>query len=323
MEIKKRKGIDASTYQRNINWSDVKADGVEFAIIRAGYGQNTIDKQVYSNINGCIENGIDIGVYWFIYGINEKEAIANADMCHSVISPYREHINMKVWCDLEYDTENHARKRGVVFTKQQRTNMVKAFCERMKSYGYEVGVYTNQDYLKNKFGDLSMYPLWLARYCDTKGNYDCELWQYTSRGSVKGIEGNVDMNIHFTKVEEKPNTVIEPMQIEKGDTEQFVQIVCNIKTALNTDFGLKFIVDGSVNEILLANLGNANLSVLAHTSNLTYSLTQLLAWWGYPIAVTDKYTKEVAETITTFQWQTDIVQTGIMTGETWSKLLGK
>lgn len=314
------KGIDVSKHQSDIIWSEVKTDGVEFAIIRAGYGQNTIDKQFYSNINGCVENGIDIGVYWFLYCINDKEAIANADMFHTMIAPYREHITMKVWCDFEYDTDKKANNKGVVFTKETRTSAVRAFCERMRGYGYEVGVYANPDYLKSKFNDLSDYPLWLAKYSDDKGNYDCEIWQYSSKGSVKGIKGNVDMNIYYHN--EEITQVIKPMAIKKGDIEQFNQIVCNIKTALNADFGLKFEINSTIDDILITNLGNANLSMYAFTPNLTYALTQLLAWWGYPINPTVGFDQVISSTVRIFQQQTDIVASGIMSKNTWIKLLG-
>lgn len=319
--IIERKGIDVSRHQGNIIWSDVKADGVEFAIIRAGYGRTAIDEQFYSNINGCIENGIDIGIYWFIYGINEQEAIENADMCHSAIAQYKDNIKMKVWCDLEYDTDKIAINRGVTLTKQKRSNMIIAFCERLKKYGYDVGYYANPDYLNNKLLDLSSYyPLWLAKYASSKGNIECFMWQHSSTGSVKGIKGNVDMDIHYETVSD---TVLEKIEIRKGDLNQFSQIICNIKEALNVDFGLKFVINNSVDDVLLINLGNVNLSLSVHTVNLTYALTQLLAWWGYPITPTTAYDNVVSATISLFQTQTGLAVTGSTTAETWRKLLGK
>lgn len=196
-------GIDVSTYQGNVDWKKVKDSGIKFAIIRAGFGRTDVDDKFHRNVQGCIENNIPFGVYWFIYGTNEAEAIQNTDLFHSTIAPYKDNISLKVWADLEYDTDANARRRGVSLTKEMRTNMVIAFNERMKQYGYDVGVYANPDYLNTKFNDLSMYPLWLAKYSSNKGNYDCFMWQYSSKGSVPGISGNVDMNYLYGELEEE------------------------------------------------------------------------------------------------------------------------
>lgn len=321
------KGIDVSKYQKNINWKLVKGDGVDLAIIRAGYGRSGIDEKFESNIKGCIENEIAIGIYWFIYAVNEQEAVKNADKCHSLIAPYKDKITMKVWCDFEYDTDYYARKQGVIFTKAARTKIIKAFCKRMKENGYEVGVYANPDYINNKFEDLSEYPLWLAWYTNNEAKakaYNPLIWQHSSKGSVNGIKGNVDLDIYYGKLEEeKPTTILESMEIKKGDLNQFSQIVCNIKTALNADYGLKFTINNSVDEILLTNLGNVNMGLTAFTNNTTYALTQLLAWWGYEIKPTSVYGNEVNAIISLFQYQTGIERTGTTTKETWCKLLGK
>ena len=85
-------------------------------------------------------------------------------------------------------------------SREERTKVVKAFCDKMKQLGYDCGVYANPDYLNNKFNDVSGYPLWLARYSNEKGNYNCYMWQYTSKGKVSGISGNVDMNYSYEEV---------------------------------------------------------------------------------------------------------------------------
>lgn len=195
------KGIDVSYHQGVIDWKKVKESGIEFAILRAGYGRTNIDTQFVNNANSCIANNIPFGVYWFIYGVTKDEVIQNADLCHKAIAPYKDKIKLKVWCDFEYDTDKNAQKRGVNFTKEMRTDLVVAFCERMKSYGYEVGNYANRDYMRTKFNDLSQYPLWYARYEVTKekmlSEYKPLIWQYSSKGKVDGIKGNVDMNEYY------------------------------------------------------------------------------------------------------------------------------
>lgn len=190
------KGIDVSKHQGVIEWEKVGKSGVDFSIIRAGYGVSTVDQYFKANIEGALKNSIAVGVYWFLYANNEEEAIKNALMFDKAISAYKDKITFKVWCDYEYDTDRYARQCGYNPTKATRTAIVKAFCEKMRSLGYEVGVYANPDYLNNYFNDLSMYPLWLAQYA-TKKSRDCEIWQYTSKGKVDGIKGNVDMNYYY------------------------------------------------------------------------------------------------------------------------------
>ncbi len=200
-------GIDVSYHQGAIDWAKVKAAGIEFAIIRAGYGRSTVDSQFHNNVKGCIDNDIPFGTYWFIYGINEQESIQNADKFHETIAPYKDKITMGAWCDHEYDTDNNAQRRGVTLTKSMRTAMVVTFCERMKSYGYEVGNYANRDYMRTKFNDLSQYPLWYARYGVTeatmRSEYNPLMWQYTSDGSVPGIYGKCDMNYYYGELPER------------------------------------------------------------------------------------------------------------------------
>ncbi len=197
------KGIDVSYHQGAIDWKKVAKTDIEFVIIRAGYGKSTVDKKFLDNIKGAIGAGLKIGIYWFIYAKNEAEVIANAEMCDKTIRQYKEHITMKVAADWEYDSDTNSQKNGVIQTKESRTKFVRIFLEHLKNKGYEVCNYANPDYLKSKFGDLSEYPLWLARYSDKMGDYNAWMWQYSSTGKVPGINGNVDMNICYGNVEER------------------------------------------------------------------------------------------------------------------------
>ena len=237
-----KRGIDVSKYQGKIDWAKVKASGVECAIIRAGWGRTNTDSYFEKNVKGCIENNIPFGVYWFIYGINENEAIANADKCHSVIAPYRDKIKLKVACDFEYDTDANANKRGVTFDRAKRTSMVKAFCERLKALGYEVCVYANPDYLKNKFNDLSMYPLWLAYYGASEKDamkYNPVMWQYSSKGNVPGISGNVDMNnVYMDVPKETPKEEKGYPVLYKGSKGTAVKVwQCIVGVKVDGKFG--------------------------------------------------------------------------------------
>lgn len=212
------KGIDVSYHQGSIDWQKVKADGIKYAIIRAGYGKMQMDKKFIENICGANTANIEVGIYWFIYAKDVAEAIENADRCHACISLYKGIIKHKVWADWEYDSDKKNPQN-----KASRTAIVKAFCERLKSHGYEVGVYANPDYIKSKFdmSQLGKYPLWLAKYSDSKGSYNPFMWQYSSKGKVSGIKGNVDMNIMYCV---EPTKEVYPT-LKVGSKGEYVKIV--------------------------------------------------------------------------------------------------
>lgn len=222
-----KNGIDVSYHNGVIDWAKVKKDGYDFAIIRAGYGKTTIDKQFLNNVNNAIKHGFGIGFYWFVYGVNVEEMVENAKLFIKTIAPYKNNITHKVWCDFEYDTEANANKRGVVFNKETRTTLINAFCDYMKSQGYDVGVYANKDYVDNKLNDID-YPLWFARYATIKGNYDCFMWQHSSKGIVDGINGHVDLNILYGEAEQMPPTYY--------DSPEFTLIDSLSKIGVDTSF---------------------------------------------------------------------------------------
>lgn len=193
------KGIDVSTHQGVINWDKVKAAGIEFAMLRAGYGRNNIDKQFKRNIEECNRLGIPAGVYWFSYALSEADAAREAESVLNLIKPYR--IEYPVVYDLEYDTLRYARDHGVIIDKALASKMVRAFCEKIEAAGYYAMNYANLDYTRNMFEpDLRQkYDLWYAQYSSaiSKEIGQVNLWQYSDKGSVDGIAGNVDMNYDY------------------------------------------------------------------------------------------------------------------------------
>lgn len=212
-------GIDVSYHQGTIDWKQVAEAKIKFAIIRAGYGKSTVDEKFVENIVGANTAGLEVGIYWFIYALNEEDAIANAEKCHETIKLYKDIIKLRVAADYEYDSDSYSIKKGITHTKESRTRIVRAFLRRLEEYGYEVCNYANPDYLKGKFEDLSEYPLWLAYYTDNKNNamnYNPLMWQYSSKGYVPGIKGNVDLNYLYEKVPEdykKENPIVDKEKI--------------------------------------------------------------------------------------------------------------
>ncbi len=194
-------GIDVSKYQPSINWSSVKASGVDFVIIRCGYrgastGALIEDPYFKSHIKGAKSAGLKVGVYFFSTALNEGEAVEEASMCAALCSGYG--ISYPVFLDVE----SSSRPGYNGLSPAERTANIQAFCKTIASAGYKPGLYANKTWLTEKIntGSLSC-KIWLAQYRSEgptySGHYD--IWQYTSKGHVDGISGNVDMNKSFLK----------------------------------------------------------------------------------------------------------------------------
>lgn len=183
-----KKGIDVSEHQGNISFAAVKAAGIEFAMIRAGYGWTTEDKKFEQNVNGFTTAGIPIGAYWFIYATNVEEAIKNADKCIEVLSRFKGKFTFPIGCDYEYDSDSYSEKQGVKQTKASRTAMIEAFCDRLEEAGYYVSLYLNKDYIMNKvnYSELTQFDLWLAQWDIAKPYRDCGMWQYADDIHIAG-----------------------------------------------------------------------------------------------------------------------------------------
>ena len=215
------KGIDVSQWQGNIDWQKVKGAGVQFAMLRAGYGRNNLDTKFHRNAQGAAAAGIPVGLYWFSYALNVEMARKEAQYAVELAKKYK--ITWPIAYDLEYDTVSYAVKNGVTITKSLATQMAIAFCEEIKRLGYIPMVYTNLDYL-NRYFDRSKLPydLWYAQYASTASVADKEIWQYSSKGSVPGIAGNVDMNHGYKDYgnggDSKPDPAPTPSPAPSGTT---------------------------------------------------------------------------------------------------------
>ena len=191
------RGIDVSKFQGNIDWNAVKADGITFAIIRCGYrgygtGALVEDSTYRKNIQGAINAGLKVGVYFYSQAINEAEAVEEASMVLSLVSGYS--LPLGVY----YDTESVAGGRANAISANERTACAVAFCETIRHAGYKAGVYSYASWFYNalNFANISKYNTWIAQYRDTLSfNYKYNIWQYTGSGRVNGISTAVDMNI--------------------------------------------------------------------------------------------------------------------------------
>ncbi|MCI9110203.1 MAG: LysM peptidoglycan-binding domain-containing protein [Bacilli bacterium] len=189
-----KKGIDISKYQKDIDWQKVKDDGIEFAIIRIGYGKYDNQKDPYfeKNYEGARKAGIPVGVYHYSYAtsIDEAKLEAGCVLCWL----HERKLDLPVYFDIED-------KCQFSLSKKTLTDICKAFCNRIEEAGYWAGIYASKHWSNNLIDGASLgkrYTYWVAQYnskCTYTGPYD--MWQYSSSGRVNGINGNVDMNYMY------------------------------------------------------------------------------------------------------------------------------
>ena len=193
------KGVDVSKYQGTIDWNKVKASGIEFAIIRVGYrgygtGVLVEDSTFRQNIKGATAAGLKVGLYFYSQAINETEAVEEASMVISLCQGYN--ISYPIYFDTEKVAGDTGRADNI--SRAQRTANAVAFCETIRNSGYKAGVYSYASWFYNQLNmaSLSPYSIWIAQYRDQLSfDYNYDIWQYSSTGSVPGIPKPTDMNV--------------------------------------------------------------------------------------------------------------------------------
>ena len=193
-------GVDVSTHQGLIDWQAVKASGVEFAIIRAGYRGTTQgllyeDELFRDNLDGAKEAGLLVGVYFFSQAANTEEAAEEAEFVCELLDGIK--LDLPVYYDWE-EVSGQSRIPGAA--EIPMTECAVAFCESVEAQGYKAGVYFNQTYGYDHLDLLALqdYSLWLAEYGNIPTfDYHFHCLQYTDSGVVDGIETEVDMNVFF------------------------------------------------------------------------------------------------------------------------------
>ncbi|MCR5403804.1 MAG: glycoside hydrolase family 25 protein [Butyrivibrio sp.] len=197
-----RNGVDVSRFQGDIDWARVAGAGIDFAIVRAGLrgtteGKVLADDCFEDNVEGALKNGIDVGVYFYSQAINEAEAKEEAQMMLDMIEPYE--IKYPVVIDVESADSENARTNNL--TTDQYEAVVRTFLETVRNAGYTPMIYGNvKTYtLLVDAIDVDDYDIWIAYYgIPMYYPYHFDIWQYSSTGTVPGIEGNVDLNICLT-----------------------------------------------------------------------------------------------------------------------------
>lgn len=193
-------GIDVSYYQGKIDWPQVKAAGVEFVMIRLGYrsyrdGLLHTDPRAQENLRSAKAAGLKIGAYFFSQATSADQAREEAQYALEILGETK--LDLPLAYDWEYISEDvpSAQVTGPVLEQ-----CVRSFCDTVAQAGYENMIYFNQDLAKTRLDldNLQEYPFWLAMYQDQLTfSREVRLWQYSDKGRVPGIEGNVDLNLYF------------------------------------------------------------------------------------------------------------------------------
>lgn len=204
------RGIDISKHNTIRSFPAIKSQGVEFCVIRAGYG-TVVDAKLEAHIKAAKDCGMLVGAYWFCYALDVADARREAEVCAETL--HRHQLDLPVFYDFEYDTERYAEKHKVTYSPKLRTDIIETFCTEMTKRGYKAGVYTNPDYWFYRLNTdrLSKYALWIASYKskDGKATFDtvlptdlppafqnAMLWQFGMCKMPKAV-GNVDIDYGY------------------------------------------------------------------------------------------------------------------------------
>ncbi|MCH3997938.1 MAG: LysM peptidoglycan-binding domain-containing protein [Lachnospiraceae bacterium] len=185
------KGIDISKWQGAIDFQKVKNSGIEFVIIRAGYGTRGKDEFFESNYKKAKAAGLHVGAYWYSYANGFKEADEEADAFLRAL--FGKQFDYPVYLDMEERSQLQA---GVDFC----SGLIKTFCGKLEAAGYFAGFYTSSSYARAVVKDVirKRYSFWCAQWaasCSFAGS--CGIWQYSSKGIVPGINGRVDLDYAY------------------------------------------------------------------------------------------------------------------------------
>ena len=221
-----KQGIDISAWQGNIDWDQVK-NCIEAIIIRAGYGKNNIDQKWVPNVEAVRDSSLDVGAYWFSYAYTADMAYMEGCYAANAVKNKFGDRQIPIAFDLEYDSVAYAAKNGVKIGRAEATLFAIRFLTAVKEFGYRPMLYTNIDYIRNYF-DLGVIRaaipdllLWVACWGSEPKDYNMAVWQYSSKGSVAGIIGNVDMDEVYVDMEIRDGVAVPaPAPVQENGRKQ-------------------------------------------------------------------------------------------------------
>lgn len=241
-------GVDISTYNKEVNYSAL-AQKIGFAIIRVGFGvqyapEKQKDVMFEKHYAGLKEANVPVGAYYYQYANEIGEGRKEAENCLKYLNDKK--LDLPIYYDVEDGTVNS-------LSKSTLTAIVKEFCETIENAGYKAGVYASKSWLNNKLDveQLKQYSIWSAVYGKNDGNVpedtakyqgEHDIWQFTSRGYIAGINGRVDLNILYNDAMIGA-TLPEPPKVPE---KQFSgdETILYIQKTLNQKYGLSIKEDG-------------------------------------------------------------------------------
>ena len=196
-------GIDVSSFQGDIDWQAVKAEGVEFAFVRVayrGYGSGKLveDDKCRQNMAGAHAAGIPVGAYVFSQAVNEGEILEEAQAAIGVANEFG--VDLPIVLDIEKVNDSAA--RGNQLSVEDRTALVRTFCDTVSAAGYTPMIYHNTEMgaMMLDLTQLTGYDKWFAGYNkEFYWPYEFKIWQYTEKGSLNGIKGDVDLDLWLSE----------------------------------------------------------------------------------------------------------------------------
>lgn len=227
-------GPDISTHNGNVDIKRIRDAGYKRIGIRAGYGKNNTDQKYNKNALACVNLGVPVILYWFSYAYTVDMAVKEAEYAVEHAKKYWN--KCPIAFDLEYDSVRYARTKGVNIDKDLATAMAVAFMRKVEELGYIPVIYSNKDYLNNYFDmdkiaiQFNKVYLWYARYASaitTEERDKADIWQFTSKGTIPGINGNVDINEFYTD--------FETVSKEPGENSRCNINILNFQKAANLD----------------------------------------------------------------------------------------
>lgn len=214
-----KKGIDISYFQGNIDFNKVKGDGIDFIIPRCGYGKSNKDSKFSEYVAGALAAGIEVpAIYHFSYALNEENAREEARQAVKFAQEAGLPKETIIFFDLEYDSVDYAKRYAVNLDKARCIAHTNAFCQEVQNHGYRTGIYANQDYLNRMYDDATIkkYIFWYANWNGGKTpSVKCAFHQWSEKGRVNGINGNVDMDYYYGGAEAPAKKPMTPEEIEK------------------------------------------------------------------------------------------------------------
>lgn len=312
-------GIDISKWQGEINWKKVKADGIDYAFIQVGFrgygssgvlNEDTKDPYFDSNMKNAIAAGIKVGVYVFSQATTEKEAIEEAEYILDAIGNYP--ISMPLVLDYEYASTPSGldgRLYRAKLSKKKATNVCMAFCKEIAESGFTPMVYANKSMLEDQLNAEQLtkagYRIWLANYTkNTSYSGTFDFWQYSEKGKVNGINGDVDMNYYYAKANEDfapaPNSISSSVFTEVPNHIYTGQPIVPKMTVTKNGVPLVPNVDYTITYSDNTEIGTATITI---TGIGTYCNTRKIRFDIIPEASTTLQTKKRAKNAITLSWK--------------------